>query len=134
MSARFDLQAMINNLPAGLDRTLLRTLSFRVGKNNAIKRSELIAVLLRFGFDFRKDDRTMRLCLNQLRKQGVPICSAGGKDGGYWIASNWSELMDYLKEEVHSRAMDLLEQEQAMKSMARKMWGEYRPDMQSVLF
>ncbi len=118
----FDIDAAIANLPAGLDRAILRVLSFHVGRLKAIPRDELVQALASHGFTF-KDDRPIRLALNQLRHEGHLICSTGGKHGGYFIASDWEELNAYLEAEVHSRAMDLLEQEAAMRKKGNETWG-----------
>jgi hypothetical protein len=125
----FDLDELINSLPSGLDRALLRTLSFHVGREQAISRAKLIEELAKVGFDYRKEDRPMRACINVLRKAGHPICSTGGRDSGYWLAANWDELNEYLDREVRSRLSDLREQEQALAKAARQLWGEPNPQM-----
>lgn len=66
----------------------------------------------------------MRAQINLLRKQGVLIYSAGGHGGGYYIARDWGELEDYIRQELRPRAIDLLEQEKALKTGARREWGE----------
>jgi hypothetical protein len=70
-----------------------------------------------------KDDRPMRECINELRKRGQFICSAGGHKGGYWLAADPAELQDYIDRELHPRAVDLLEQEKALRAAADKQWG-----------
>ena len=72
----------------------------------------------------------VRMTIQALRKDGHPICSTGGEDGGYWMAANWAELDEYLEREVRSRALDLLEQEKALKSAGEKLWGRYSPGKQ----
>jgi hypothetical protein len=133
----FDLKALIDSLPLGLERKILRILSYHTGRENAISRAALLAELARYGFDYTeaKDDRPVRLAINLLRKEkGIPICSAGGLNGGYWIAKDWDELEDYLNQEVRGRLSDLREQEQALMQTGRKMWGEYSPARQASLF
>ena len=123
-NAGVSLQAVIDNMPPGLDRALLRILSQRVGREAAISRPNLLAELKKLGFEVH--ERMARACINQLRKAGHPICSTGGNDSGYWWAANWAELREYLEREVHSRAMDLLEQEQALKRAGERAWGPER--------
>lgn len=118
----FDIEKAIRDLPPGLDRAILRVMSFHVGRDKTIARSDLVTELAMVGFGF-KDDRPVRLAINQLRHEGHLICSTGGKSGGYFLASSWSELDDYLQAEVHSRAMDLLEQESAMRKAGETAWG-----------
>jgi hypothetical protein len=108
-------------MPPGLDRAVLRVLTARVGREAAISRPNLLAALKSLGFDVH--ERQARAMINLLRKQGHPICSTGGSDSGYWWAANWAELNEYLEREVHSRAMDLLEQEQALKKAGERAWG-----------
>lgn len=115
------LQAVIDQMPAGLDRAVLRVLSARVGRDAAISRPDLVAALKSLGFEVH--ERQARAMINQLRKDGHLICSTGGSDGGYWLAKSWEELGEYLEHEVRPRAMDLLEQEQALKKAAERVWG-----------
>lgn len=129
----FSLDALIDELPAGLERCLLRALTFHVGRENAIGRSDLLQTVRRGGFS-RLSDRQLRAQINQLRKAGTMICSAAGEEGGYYLSSNWDELNEYLQREVHSRAMDLLEQEQSLRQAAEKRWGRYSPEKQGSLF
>lgn len=120
-NAGISLQAVIDNMPAGLDRAILRVLSARVGRDAAISRPNLLASLKALGFDVH--ERQARACINLLRKDGHPICSTGGNDSGYWWAADWAELSEYLEREVVSRAMDLLEQERALKKAGERAWG-----------
>jgi len=126
------LDEMIHEMPAGLDRAILRVLSFHQGRDQAIGRGKLVGELARLGFYVH--ERVMRACINELRKQGQLICSTGGDGGGYYLPANWSELDEYIRRELHPRAMDLLEQEQALKAAAEKQWGRYSPEKQISLF
>lgn len=126
-----DVDDMVGALPAGLERAILRVLLFHVGRSQAIGRKDLLGAVAQHGFSV--GDRALRLCINLLRKEGQLICSTGGEDGGYWLAENWDELVEYLQE-PHSRAMDLLEQEQAQREAAEKRWGMYSPGKQMALF
>ena len=118
---------ILANLPSGLDRALLSILRFHIGKDNAISRDDLLEMLKMHGWE--TGDRAVRLQINLLRKQGVLICSCGGRNGGYYLARDWSELLDYINAELHPRAMDLLEQEAALKVGAKREWGENSPQM-----
>lgn len=128
-NAGVNLKELIDELPAGLDRAMLRVLCFHVGRATAIGRQDLVQALKAHGF--KVHERAARAAINQLRKAGYPICSTGGEEGGYWYAANWTELMEYIEREIHSRAMDLLEQEGALREMGKKRWGEYSPAKQS---
>jgi hypothetical protein len=115
-------------LPAGLERAVARVLEFHIGRERAIGRSDLVYALGQSGF--KVSEREARQAINELRKEGCPICSTGGVEGGYWLAADWKELQEYLERELHSRAMDLLEQESALRSAAEKVWGRYSPEKQ----
>jgi len=118
-----DVRKLVEGLPAGAVRAVLTVLSYHRGREMAIGRAELVEAVKSHGF--RLHERAVRAVINQLRKEGQPICSTGGEDGGYWIAKDWSELDEYLEREVRSRAMDLLEQEKALKQTGEKLWGSW---------
>lgn len=120
-----DVQDMIRELPEGIYRALLDALANHVGREKSISRRELVmrlSPLLREKYKPSRFDRSVRLAINQLRKQGYPICSTGGPNGGYFIAANREELEEYLQLEIHARAMDLLQQEQSMRAGSARLW------------
>jgi hypothetical protein len=108
--------------PHGLDSALLKILNFHEGYERSIKKPVLMAALKSHGFG-SVHERVVRLTINQLRKQGHLICSKGGPNGGYWVAQDWDEVTEFCERELHSRAMDLLQTESALKSSAQKKWG-----------
>lgn len=116
------IAAMIEALDPGLERAVLRTLEKRVGREMAISRQELVKTIVSLGCS--ASDRAIRAKINELRKQGVLICSAGGHDGGYWLAKDRQEVDAFLGAEIRSKAMDLLETANAMSEAARERWGE----------
>ncbi len=122
------LEELIKEMPAGLERGILRILSFHQGKANAISRGRIVAELALMGFP--ADERVMRACINQLRKDGQLICSMGGEGGGYYLPENHEELEDYIERELRPRANDLHEQEKALRAAAEKRWGRYSPEKQ----
>jgi hypothetical protein len=121
----FDIHLLNARLPAELDAAILKVLSSHVGRDAAVSRKDLVRELAVIGHVYA-NDRPVRAAINLLRKAGAPICSTGGREGGYFLASSWEELDEYLKREVHARAMDLLEQESAMRSQAVRQWGAVR--------
>jgi hypothetical protein len=131
-NAGINVKELIENLPAGLDRAMLRVLDFHIGRDSAISRGRLVADLGRMGFMVH--EREARACINQLRKEGVAICSTGGGEGGYWLAADQEELEEFLEREFDARAMDLHEQARAMRQAAEKRWGRYSPEKQATLF
>lgn len=133
-----NVKELIDHLPAGLERAIRRVLSFHVGRENAISRSQLISDLARIGFDYiDKDDRPVRICINQIRKSGTPgswICSTGGVGGGYWLAKDQEEMEEFIEHEEESRLGDFAKQMKAMRIAARKHWGIYSPAKQESMF
>jgi hypothetical protein len=115
-------KTLIDNLPAGIERALLRILNYHVGEENAISRSDLMIQLANSGFRM-KDDRPVRALINELRNRGELILSKGGAGGGYWMAMTKEEVEHFLDFEVHPRAMDLLETERSLKMAMEKRFG-----------
>lgn len=111
----------IDKLPSGVDRALLRILYFHIGRDRAVSRLQLLSSVRDLGFKI--DDRHLRFQINQLRKSGILICSTGGKNGGYWIASSRDEIDDFLNQEIRARIADLSEQDRAMTTSAHKSFG-----------
>jgi hypothetical protein len=87
---------------------------FHIGRENAISRSDLLSELKSQGY--KKDDRTVRLAVSELRAKGIPLAGTGGIRGGYWILKDKKEADDYLKVELHDRGVNLLNQESAVRS------------------
>ena len=112
---------ILANLPSGLDRAILSILRYHKGRENAIPRDDLLEMLKMHGWS--PVDRSVRAQINLLRKDGHLICSAGGHGGGYYLARDWSELEDYIGQELKPRALDLLEQEKALRLGGRREWG-----------
>ena len=92
------------------------------GRDNSILRKELVSKVCNI-MQSKIRERTIRYSINALRKNGCPIASTGGLDGGYWLCQNKFELNEYLNHEPLARVKDLLEQINAMKSM-RFTWLE----------
>jgi hypothetical protein len=134
-NAGFSLKKLIDSMPVGLEREVLRILDFHRGHKNVISRKKLINDLRSLGFHI--DDRKVRACINQLRKSEKPgswICSTGGENGGYWMAESQEELEQYIQREQESRLKDLAKQAKAMRIAAEKYWGMYSPEKQISLF
>lgn len=104
-----------------IEKTVMQVLSDCQGRDNAISRHALLSLVQ--SVHPKTSDRQLRACINQLRKDGVMICSTGGEDGGYWTPANWDELSEYIEREIHSRLVDLAEQESALKKAGEERWG-----------
>ena len=120
-----DLDYEIRKLEPGLKRAILRILQPRVGRKMSISRRELMIALKQYGY--KVGDRRARAVIGQLRKDGHMICSTGGNKGGYWLASDWAELSEFVRQEVIPRAMTLLETKSALEKAAESRWGVEQP-------
>lgn len=121
MTHKHEFSNPLSKIDPGFARSLQTILQFHRGKENAVPRSDLLEKLKMAGWD--TGDRTMRGQINLLKKKGALICSCGGHGGGYYLARDWGELEDYIGQELRPRAMDLLEQEKALKAGAFSEWG-----------
>lgn len=120
------LSPRIDELPAGLDRWLLRTLDHQWGAANAIGRFALLESLRRY-HGINVNERALRQRIAELREHGWPICSKGGIDGGYYMGDE-DDVKDHARREDF-RAKKILKRDSAMKRGA-----ELSPDKQTGLF
>jgi len=100
-----------------------RILTRHIGREHAIARADLVDDVRRLT-RHPYTDRQVRAAINALRKQGWLICSAGGVGGGYWLAKNRGEVLEFLEREVRPRAMDLLAIEKAMRQAMLEQFGQ----------
>lgn len=112
-------------LPPGLRDLVAAVLTRCVGRDKYISRAALVSEVQLHNPEFRYiDERLVRRAISELRKSGQAlVCSTGGAKGGYWLAADWGELMDFLEAEINPRAMDLLETQKAMKEAAGRKFG-----------
>lgn len=120
-SNNFDINELIASLPAGLDRAVLRVLSYHVGRKSAIGRSRLVGELLLLGF--RVNERAARAQISQLRKAGNLICSAPGESGGYYLPADRAEYEEFKRQEYEAKIIDMHETLRAMDKAAERQWG-----------
>jgi len=88
---------------------LLGILSRHVGREKAIGMGELYEEVFDRPWRNRiNDTRALRTLIQELRKEGVAICSACAyAGGGYYLAAAGSEMEDYLSR-LRSRALRAL--------------------------
>lgn len=115
-------EKIISAMPFGLDRALLRILTFHNGRENAIGRGEMVNMLKQHGFDVH--ERQARQVIHDLRRDGHLICSAPGEAGGYYMAQSNKEVDEFIQRELHPKAMDLLETEKSIREAARQKFGD----------
>jgi predicted DNA-binding transcriptional regulator YafY len=113
---------LLAEMQAGLDRAMLRVVSFHTGRKRALGRYLIVEALRLEGFDV--SERQARQCIHDLRRAGHLICSAPGEEGGYYLAASLDEFREFCERELHPKALDMLETESAMKAAARQQFGE----------
>jgi len=126
MERKSAYEVELANMPVGLDRAILRVLSYHVGKTAAIGRMDLVRQVGQLGC--ATTERQLREAIKQLRrgKDGQPsylICSAAGEDGGYYLASSRQEYEEFRKIEYAGKISDMAETMSAMDQAAQKAFG-----------
>jgi hypothetical protein len=111
---------LIAEMPAGLDRSVLRVLSWHVGIDQAISKLQLMADLAAMGFVV--EDRQLRRQIQMLRKDGHLICASSGT-GGYYLANNLAEYADFAESEYRSKIVDMATTLAAMDRSAQAKFG-----------
>ena len=113
---------LMAQMPVGLDRVVLRLLSFHEGHKSAIGREELVINVKLMGFDVH--ERLVRHCIRGLRRDGHLICSAPGEDGGYYLAETLAEFEEFAQNEFLAKIGDMSETLAAMRASAREVFGD----------
>lgn len=112
---------IIKDMPPGLDRAVLRVLSSRRGRVNAIKRDDIIKEVKRL--NVHPHERQVREVIKQLRLDGHVICSAASGDGGYYMAATLFEFQEFAEREFWAKITDMRETVQIMESAAAEQFG-----------
>ena len=113
---------LIKDMPVGLDRAVLRLLSFHTGHTRAIGRVELVLNMKLMGFDVH--ERLVRHCIRGLRRAGHLICSAPGEDGGYYMAWSLAEFEEFARHEFLAKIGDMSVTLAAMRASAKEAFGD----------
>ena len=114
---------MLKNMPAGLDRAVLRIIGFHRGKIEAIGGEDLTRQVQVMGFA-GIDNRTVREAIKELRRSGQLIFSMPGEKGGYYLARDMSEYENFKKTEYVAKIKDMSETLHAMDKAAREQFGD----------
>ena len=124
MNPKANYERLINDMPAGADRTVLRVMSYHQGQDNAIQKLDSMAECAKLRARM-SDERQIRLVIVKLRKQGIPICSSSG-ESGYFLAATLAEYMEFRAREYVKKITDMRETVTAMDGTARAMFpAEY---------
>jgi len=107
-------QATYNEIYQTLKMRTLMILTDHIGALNAVGMGDLYEMATGEHWKNRiNDTRLIRKVVAQLRHEGQRICSSSAPDGGYYLASAASELVDYLRRNK-SRALKMLAMNSAM--------------------
>lgn len=113
-----ELQAQMPELPKE------RPLAYKIYnylKTNAIgyeNRVKAGAIMQEFGIT---DNKTLRSYIQEIRESEILtkiICSEAGKDGGYWVATDYKEVKQTLNH-LYKRSMEMLKNYAILKRKAR---------------
>lgn len=121
MTKKRKYEEIIDSIPPGLERAILRTLSFHQGKGNAIGRMEMVEAAARMGM--RVHERQLRECIKQLRRQGHLIGSLAGEAGGYYLIATQKEYQEFKRTEFLAKIADMSETLSAMDRAAQAQFG-----------
>lgn len=112
------LVQQIDRLPDPLPSAVLNNLRAHVGRGRAIGRLDLLRLVQESQvFDaaagrhtrllVNVPERELRTSIATLRDFGLPVCSAPGRVGGYYLANDGTELQQFLQRELDSRIRSL---------------------------
>jgi len=110
------------SVPEGLEKTVILALRDVKGRELSLGRQRLVS-RVRGAFP-GVHERIVRQAVHNLRQKGWLICSAPGRQGGYFMAGTKDEFDEFIQRELHPKAMDLLKTEKAMRNAARSQFGE----------
>ncbi len=117
---RVKYDELIADMPAGLDRSVLRVLSWHVGLAQTISKLQMLADLAAMGFVV--EDRQLRRQIQMLRKEGHLICASSGA-GGYYLADSLDEYAAFADSEYRSKIVDMSTTLAAMDRAAQAKFG-----------
>lgn len=106
-----------------LKSVLLGIFGRAVGQENLVKKADLLKLLGSWNDNSPNFERRVRLAIVELRNDGHLILSTAADGGGYWLAKDWAEVLDFVEREYHAKALSMLETESIMKKSAQEKWG-----------
>jgi len=85
-------------------------------KDNPISVPDLTALVNRHGYNL--SERMTRDTVSKLRKEGHLICSVSKQGGGYYMATNRDEYLEFRRIKYSAQVLDMLETLRAMDHAA----------------
>lgn len=90
-------------------------------KDNPISVPDLTALVNRHGYNL--SERMTRDTVSKLRKEGVLICSISKQGGGYYMAGNRDEYLEFRRIKYSAQVLDMLETLRAMDHAAERTFN-----------
>lgn len=90
-------------------------------KDNPISVPDLTALVNRHGYNL--SERMTRDTVSKLRKEGVLICSVSKQGGGYYMATNRDEYLEFRRIKYSAQVLDMLETLRAMDHAADRRFN-----------
>lgn len=112
--------ALIETLPMGLEKAILKVLLFHEGEMDGIFKNDLIVELSKIGFSV-VDERQIRIAIYNLRQQGVLIGSSS--EHGYYMISDLKEFEKFAADEYQKKIDDMNETLRLLRAKARERFG-----------
>lgn len=115
----------LDNMQPGIEKAVLREVSFHKGKDHAISQENLLEAIKSTSYAKKVTKRQLRITINELRKTGWLIASSSGAGGssGYYVPATWNEYLEYKKFQM-SYALDILEIFKVLDVKAREMFSD----------
>ena len=110
---------LVKNMPSGLDRAIVQTLKFHIGKPKAIKKSDLLKALASLGY--KPHERQLRDMIAEMRLKGWMIGSLSAE--GYYFCETRAEYEEF-RAELEARRSAISATLNALDSVAQQRWGE----------
>lgn len=122
---------MIDDMPPGLPKAILRVIGSVKGKENAITADYFLRCVRLSAGCGRVSNRQLRKSISNLRKAGHMICSL--PEDGYYMATSRDEYEEF-KRVYSAYAFDILETVKAMDTTADQVYGTDFSRLQPGLF
>lgn len=120
----FVYRKIVQEMPDGLDRAIMLVLlTNHVGKDKSILGADLVKKVRQYYPQAGELHRKVRLAINAMRKKGYLICSAPGSSGGYWLAADQSEVVEFISTELVPKIEDMSVTKNIMYEAAMKQLG-----------
>lgn len=114
---------LLSQVTPGLERRIMDILSRHIGRENRIRRADLVRRAIYGDGSFARispsDDRKVRMAIANLQAQGYPILSDSG-EGGRWLA-RMDEVEPYIAE-LESRREALAVKIRALRTTGKWKW------------